>query len=82
MYKSFEIETKNNKQSAIQLTLLDRIPKSQNRKIKLDAIETGTSDYDDEKGLLKWVFNLKPGASTKVKHSFSIKYPKGKRIHL
>lgn len=82
VYKSFEIETKNNKQSAIQLTLLDRIPKSQNREIKLDAIETGTSDYDDEKGLLKWVFNLKPGASTKVKHSFSIKYPKGKRIHL
>jgi hypothetical protein len=49
VYKSIEIKIKNNKQSAIQLTLLDRIPKSQNREIKLDAIETGTSDYDNKK---------------------------------
>ena len=82
VYKGFEIEIRNNKQSAIQLTLLDRIPKSQNREIKLDDIETGTSDYDDEKGLLKWVFKLKPGAFEKVKYSFSVKYPKGKRVNL
>jgi uncharacterized protein (TIGR02231 family) len=49
VYKSIEIKIKNNKQSEIQLTLLDRIPKSQNREIKLDAIETGTSDYDNKK---------------------------------
>lgn len=82
IYKGFEIEIRNNKQSAIQLTLLDRIPKSQNREIKLDHIEIGTSDYDEEKGLLKWIFNLKPGASENVKHSFSVKYPKEKRINL
>ena len=82
IYKGFEIEIKNNKPSDIQLTLLDRIPKSQNRDIKLDDIETGTSDYDDKKGLLKWILNLKSGETDKVKHSYSVKYPKGKRVNL
>jgi len=82
VYKGFEIEIKNNKQSNIQLTLVDRIPKSQNKAIKLDDIKTGTSDYDKEKGLLKWILNLKSGETDKVKHSYSIKYPKGKRVNL
>ena len=82
VYKGFEIEIKNNKQSSIQLSLYDRIPKSQNKAIKLDDIKTGTSDYDDEKGILKWSINLKAGETDKVKHSYSIKYPKGKRVNL
>jgi uncharacterized protein (TIGR02231 family) len=61
VYKGFEIEIKNNKQSNIQLSLYDRIPKSQNRDIKLDDIETGTSIYNEENGILKWNINLKSG---------------------
>ena len=82
VYKAFEIEIKNNKQSSIQLSLYDRIPKSQNKAIRLDDIETGTSNYDEEKGILKWIINLKAGDTDKVKHSYSIKYPKGKRVNL
>ena len=80
--KAFEIEIKNNKQADIQLTVLDRIPKSQNKAIKIDDIETGTSTYDDDKGILKWIFNLKSGESENVKHSYSVKFPKGKRVNL
>ncbi|MFC0605615.1 DUF4139 domain-containing protein [Winogradskyella pulchriflava] len=82
VYKGFEIEVKNNKQTNAQLTLVDRIPITQNKEIKLDDIETGTSTYDDEKGIIKWNFNLKPGEMEKVEHSYSIKYPKGKRVNL
>ena len=82
IYKDYEIEIKNNKHSDIQLTLADRIPKSQNKAIKLDNIETGSSNYDEDKGILKWIINLKSGKSKKVKHSYSIKYPKGKRVNL
>jgi hypothetical protein len=35
-----------------------------------------------KKAPFKWVLNLKLGASEKVKHSFCIKYPKEKPIHL
>lgn len=82
VYKGFEIEIKNNKQSSIQLSLYDRIPISQNSDIKIDAIETGPSDYDKEKGILKWIINLKPSETDKVKHSYSVKHPKGKRVNL
>ncbi|EDP70799.1 hypothetical protein FBALC1_08568 [Flavobacteriales bacterium ALC-1] len=82
VYKAFEIEIKNNKQSDIKLTLLDRIPITQNKAIKLDDIETGTSEYDKDKGLLKWILSLKSGEAEKVKHSYAVKYPKGKRVNL
>ncbi|WP_179319987.1 DUF4139 domain-containing protein [Winogradskyella helgolandensis] len=80
--KAFEIEIKNNKQSDIQLTVLDRIPKSQAKTIKIDDIETGNSSYDEDKGILKWTFNLKSSATENVKHSYSVKFPKGKRVNL
>jgi len=80
--KAFEIEIKNNKQAEIKLTVLDRIPKSQNKAIKIDDIETGSSSYDEDKGILKWVINLKSGKSENVKHSYSVKFPKGKRVNL
>ncbi|WP_411895177.1 mucoidy inhibitor MuiA family protein [Winogradskyella sp. A2] len=82
VYKAFDIEVRNNKQTDIQLTLLDRIPLTQDRSIKLDDINTGNSQYDKEKGLLKWTIELKSGESKKVKHSYSVKYPNGKRINL
>lgn len=82
IYKGFDIEIRNNKTSDIQLTLVDRIPITQNKSIKIDDIETGNSNYNEDKGLLKWLINLKPGETNKVKHSYSIKYPKGKRINL
>ncbi|WP_299362046.1 DUF4139 domain-containing protein [Winogradskyella sp.] len=82
VYKAFEIEVRNNKTSNIRLTLIDRIPITQNRAIKLDDINTGTSDYDKDKGLLKWSITLKPGEKEKVEHSYAIRFPKGKRINL
>ncbi|MBO6881472.1 mucoidy inhibitor MuiA family protein [Winogradskyella sp.] len=82
VYKGFEIEVRNNKQANIQLTLIDRIPITQNKSIKLDDIETGTSDFDKEKGLLKWIIDLASGEIKKVEHSYSVKYPKGKRVNL
>jgi TonB-dependent SusC/RagA subfamily outer membrane receptor len=82
VYKAYDIEVRNNKQSDISFTLLDRIPITQNKAIKLDDIETGTSNYDKDKGILKWTINLKPGETKKVEHSYSIKYPKGKRVNI
>ena len=82
VYKAFDIEVRNNKTTDIQLTLLDRIPLTQDISIKLDDINTGNSKYDKEKGLLQWIIDLKSGESQKVKHSYSVKYPNGKRINL
>ncbi|MFI1771389.1 mucoidy inhibitor MuiA family protein [Thalassobellus citreus] len=80
--KAFEIELKNNKQSTISLILMDRVPVSQNKDIKVDDIETGTAEYDSKKGLLEWKLNLKPNQSNTFKISYTLKYPKYKRVNL
>ncbi|NRB60949.1 MAG: mucoidy inhibitor MuiA family protein [Winogradskyella sp.] len=82
IYKGFEIEIKNNKTSAIKLTLLDRIPITQNRAIKVDDIITGNSIYNKDKGILEWQINLESGEQEKVEYSYSVKYPKEKRVNL
>ncbi|MDO5968628.1 mucoidy inhibitor MuiA family protein [Flavivirga aquimarina] len=80
--KNYEIELKNNKQSAISLILMDRVPVSQNREIKVDDIDYGVAEFDSKKGLLKWKINLKPNYSNKFSFSYTLKYPKYKRVNL
>ncbi|RKE95411.1 mucoidy inhibitor MuiA family protein [Ichthyenterobacterium magnum] len=80
--KAYEIEIKNNKQSAIDLVLVDRIPISQNKSIKIDNVETGTSNYDNKKGLMTWKVKLNSNDSKTYKFSYTVKYPKYKRVNL
>ena len=80
--KHYEIEVKNNKSAAIDLVLYDRIPISQNREIKIDDIETGNSEYDDKKGILKWDVNLPANKKDTFTFSYTVKYPKYKRVNL
>jgi len=80
--RMYDLEVKNNKAVAIDLKLMDRIPISQQKEIKLDDIETYDADYDTKKGLLKWVMNVKPKESIAKSFSFQVKYPKYKRISI
>lgn len=78
----YDLEVKNNKNTTITLKLMDRIPKSQNKDIKVDDIETFTANYDKKKGLLTWMMNLSAKENRKEQFSFQVKYPKGKYISL
>ncbi|WP_460218979.1 DUF4139 domain-containing protein [Psychroserpens sp. MEBiC05023] len=80
--KHYELELKNNKSVAIDLILLDRIPISQNKAIKIDDIDIGTADYNNKKGILKWKLNLSANDKVVYKFSYSVKFPKYKRVNL
>ncbi|WNH12131.1 mucoidy inhibitor MuiA family protein [Thalassobellus suaedae] len=80
--KTYEIELKNNKQSSISLILVDRVPVSQDKDIKVDDVEIGTAEYDSKKGLLEWKLQLNPNESNTYKISYTLKYPKYKRVNL
>lgn len=80
--KAYEIEVKNNKQTDIVLVLMDRIPKSENKEIKVDDIITGNAKYNDKTGLLEWNINLSTNTNKKYSFSYLLKYPKYKRINL
>ena len=80
--RTYELEVKNNKSIPIALKLVDRIPISQNKEIKVDDIETNNAEYDKKKGLLTWKIKLPSRGNQKETFSFQVKYPKHKTISL
>ncbi|MFC4635826.1 mucoidy inhibitor MuiA family protein [Dokdonia ponticola] len=78
----YEIKIKNNKAMSINLQLVDRIPKSQNKEIKVDDIETGDANYDKETGLLKWTVSIDSNSNAEKRFSYEVRYPKSQRINL
>lgn len=80
--RMYDLEVKNNKSVAIDLKLMDRIPVSQQKEIKVAEIETYEADYDTKKGILTWKIKLEPQGTQKKSFAFKVKYPKGKRISI
>jgi len=80
--KSYKIEIKNNKTSPVDVVIVDRIPVSQNKDIKVDDIDSGNSDYNSKKGILKWKTKINSGNSNTYKFSYTVKYPKFRKINL
>lgn len=80
--RMYDLEIKNNKAVAIDIKLMDRIPISQQKEIKVDDIETHEANYDTKKGLLTWKINLASQESSTKNFSFQVKYPKYKRISI
>ncbi|MFD2585525.1 mucoidy inhibitor MuiA family protein [Croceitalea marina] len=80
--RTYDLEVKNNKNTAISLKLMDRIPKSQHKDIKVDDVETYNATYDKKNGLLSWNLDLAPKENKKESFSFQVKYPRGKYISL
>ncbi len=80
--RTYNLEIKNNKGIAIDLRLLDRIPKSQNKEIRVSDIVINEATYETKKGILTWTMHLKPKENKTVDFSFQVKYPRGKYISL
>ncbi|MFD2098533.1 DUF4139 domain-containing protein [Flagellimonas iocasae] len=80
--RTYNLEVKNNKNVAINLKLMDRIPMSQDKEIKVDDVIINNANYDNQKGLLTWNLDLAPQESKKEDFSFQVKYPRGRYISL
>jgi len=80
--KNYEITVRNNKATDIDLVLMDRIPVSQNKEIKVEEVKTGGAEYDEKKGLLTWKMNMRPKDSIKRSLSYEVRYPKEKRVNM
>ena len=80
--KGYTIEVKNNKKTPINLILEDRIPISENKEIKVEDITTGTAEYNDKTGILRWKLQLPPNATDKKEFIYTVKYPKYKKVYL
>jgi TonB-dependent SusC/RagA subfamily outer membrane receptor len=80
--KGYKLEVKNNKNTPITLVVEDRIPISENKEIKVEDIETGSSEYNDKTGIMRWKIELQANASEKKEFTYTVKYPKFKKFFL
>jgi hypothetical protein len=77
---SYTITVKNNKNQAVDLTLKDQYPISNNKEIESTLTSIDDAEIDKETGILTWKIKLQPGESKKIKFTYQIKYPKDKII--
>ncbi len=77
---TYEVIVKNNKLTDVNLLLKDQYPLSTIKEIEVKLEDSGEAMVNEETGVLTWKIALKPGESKKVRFTYSVKYPKNKRI--
>ncbi len=77
---TYELVVKNNKVKDINMVLKDQYPLSNIKEIETILTDDGGAAVNTELGVLTWKINLKPGESKKIRFSYTIKYPKDKKI--
>ncbi|HEX7847083.1 MAG TPA: DUF4139 domain-containing protein, partial [Chitinophagaceae bacterium] len=77
---TYEIIVKNNKLTDVNLLLKDQYPLSTIKEIEVKLEDGHEAMVNTETGVLTWKIELKPGESKKVRFSYTVKYPKDKKI--
>lgn len=77
---TYEILVKNNKITDVNLLLKDQFPLSNIKEVEVKLEDAGGAIINEEAGVLTWKLELKPGESKKLRFSYSVKYPKDKKI--
>ncbi len=72
--------------NVIPVEILDLIPVSKNADIKVEilkgATEATAKDFDGKAGVMLWRFDAQPQKLTSIRHYYSIRYPKDKRLEI
>jgi uncharacterized protein (TIGR02231 family) len=73
---------RNGNQYPISLNVQDQIPVSQNKDIKITAVDTAKATYDDKTGKLTWDLDIEQGQSKTIKFIYNVRYPKDVKLIL
>ncbi len=73
---AFEIKVRNNKTTPIQVKLMDQIPISNNKDIKINVEETSLAQVEEDTGIASWGLALSPGEEIVKSLKYKVKYPK------
>jgi hypothetical protein len=80
--KSYEITVRNTKRAAVNLIIQDQFPVSITKEIDVDDRKAPDAKLNDETGSVTWNLTLPPGAEKKLSISYSVKYPKDRKVIL
>ena len=79
---AFNISVRNKKKQSIDILIEDQLPITSDKDIEVEAIEISGATKDEDKGILRWRFNIKPAETKELKLSYSVKYPKDKILNI
>ncbi len=77
---AYEIKVRNTKESAVNLTLEDQIPVSQDKDIVVNLVDASGAKRDEATGKLVWELQLAKAETKVIKLMFTVKYPKNKSV--
>jgi uncharacterized protein (TIGR02231 family) len=77
---TFEITVKNNKNKDVVMLLKDQFPISQIKEVVVKLEDTGGAEVNEELGTLNWKISLKAGENKKYRFSYTVTYPKDKKL--
>lgn len=77
---SYEFLLRNNLSTDIDIEILDQIPVSKNKNIKVMLEDKGEAEYTESIGLLKWTVPVRAGQSYNLGFTYELRYPKDNTI--
>lgn len=66
----------NSRPDAVQLTIIDQLPVSQNEKIKVQDLQLQDAEHNTLNGKLSWQLELQPQEEKSFEYHYKIRYPK------
>jgi uncharacterized protein (TIGR02231 family) len=77
---AYEISVKNNRAGTVIIDVFDQVPVSNDNDIEINVNELSGGELSEYSGEVKWKLIIPPGGVKKVLISYTIKYPKGRKI--
>ncbi len=77
---AYTITVRNTRKEAVTIVVQDQQPVSNDKDIVLEDQETNGAEYNETTGLMKWRITLKPNETKSIPFSYTLKYPRGKRV--
>ena len=79
---NYELIISSTKNKNTNIILLDQIPISLNKEIEINLNKSDNAKLNEENGQLKWEFDLEPKQEKKIEFSYTVSYPKDKKINI
>lgn len=78
--RAWKTTVKNNKNQAINMTILDQVPVSTIEEIEVNIQNISGAKQTSETGEIKWEFELRPNDKKEFELKYSVKYPKHRNL--
>lgn len=80
--RTYEISVRNTKKEPVTITIKDQFPVSITKEISVDDMKAPDAEVDKESGIITWTLTLQPGQEKKLNKSYTVKYPKDRKVVL